>query len=483
MPAKSKSQQRLFSMALAVRKGDLKRSDVYKSVLDIVDSDMTDKEIEDFTVLKENKITPMIPLYEFLTQPYIFETSIDGLRYLIGEFSSTEDETLLSGEQFYDISTDLQDAISKDDLRKIFEYGKSHKNIGDIKKRPEPLVANYDNKHGKFAFRRWVRDAVKELGIKVKGTANKLYHDTNLKGNGLWVPTAQDMEDVISIGYNNINKIKTVLKESYIWEANTKEKIELIITYYQENKETIDTIAKQIKSGNSPLGKLPSRGITGSVEWAKLGRFASTGDINNTPKTDIISADHKLRISCKEKGGSQLMSGGYHEAVATILTAIDKSGISGENVDELKKSLDTEWVRGLKDPDGIAKIKTNPNHPLYELINNADKLGKYVQNILNQVIKEYPAFEDALLYEAMTGEVKFGINSPAAANYILVWDDNSPENSQFYTPEEYVTILKMHKIQYLINFKSANGSSWQNMRIVCGDAKSTDSEKVKIKPI
>lgn len=54
MPSKSKSQQRLFSMALAVRKGDLKRSEVHQSVLDIVDSDMTNKEIEDFTVLKES---------------------------------------------------------------------------------------------------------------------------------------------------------------------------------------------------------------------------------------------------------------------------------------------------------------------------------------------------------------------------------------------------------------------------------------------
>ena len=54
MPSKSKSQQRLFSMALAVRKGDLKRSEVHQSVLDIVDSEMTNKEIEEFTVLKEN---------------------------------------------------------------------------------------------------------------------------------------------------------------------------------------------------------------------------------------------------------------------------------------------------------------------------------------------------------------------------------------------------------------------------------------------
>lgn len=68
MPAKSKSQQRLFSMALAVRKGELKRSEVFKSVLDIVDSDMSNKEIEDFTVLKENNTHRMIPLYDYLIE-------------------------------------------------------------------------------------------------------------------------------------------------------------------------------------------------------------------------------------------------------------------------------------------------------------------------------------------------------------------------------------------------------------------------------
>lgn len=48
MPAKSKTQQAFFGMALAVRKGEMKRSDVDKNVLDIVDGDMTNKEIEDF---------------------------------------------------------------------------------------------------------------------------------------------------------------------------------------------------------------------------------------------------------------------------------------------------------------------------------------------------------------------------------------------------------------------------------------------------
>jgi hypothetical protein len=52
MPAKSKSQQRLFGMALAIRRGEMKRSEADKSVLDIVDSEMTDKEIEDFAKTK-----------------------------------------------------------------------------------------------------------------------------------------------------------------------------------------------------------------------------------------------------------------------------------------------------------------------------------------------------------------------------------------------------------------------------------------------
>lgn len=52
MPAKSQAQQRLFGMALAVRRGELKRSDVNQSVLDIVDGDMTDKQIEDFAKTK-----------------------------------------------------------------------------------------------------------------------------------------------------------------------------------------------------------------------------------------------------------------------------------------------------------------------------------------------------------------------------------------------------------------------------------------------
>ena len=56
MPAQSKSQQRLFGMALAVRKGELERSKVSKEILDIVDGEMTNKEIEDFAKTKHKNL-------------------------------------------------------------------------------------------------------------------------------------------------------------------------------------------------------------------------------------------------------------------------------------------------------------------------------------------------------------------------------------------------------------------------------------------
>jgi hypothetical protein len=67
MPAKSKAQQRLFGMALAVRRGELERSKVDDEVLKIVDSDMTDKEIEDFASTKGLK-EGLTSLYDFLVE-------------------------------------------------------------------------------------------------------------------------------------------------------------------------------------------------------------------------------------------------------------------------------------------------------------------------------------------------------------------------------------------------------------------------------
>ena len=56
MPAQSKAQQALMGMALAVRKGEMSRDEVDDKVLDIVDSDMSTKDIEDFAKTKRSTL-------------------------------------------------------------------------------------------------------------------------------------------------------------------------------------------------------------------------------------------------------------------------------------------------------------------------------------------------------------------------------------------------------------------------------------------
>lgn len=52
MPAKSLAQQRLFGLAYVIRKGLRKRSEANDSVLKIVDSKMSTKQIEHFAKTK-----------------------------------------------------------------------------------------------------------------------------------------------------------------------------------------------------------------------------------------------------------------------------------------------------------------------------------------------------------------------------------------------------------------------------------------------
>lgn len=72
MPAKSKAQQALFGMALAVRRGELERTKVTKEVLNIVDSDMTDKEIEDFAATKHKGLKDHVEESLFNTLNKVF---------------------------------------------------------------------------------------------------------------------------------------------------------------------------------------------------------------------------------------------------------------------------------------------------------------------------------------------------------------------------------------------------------------------------
>ena len=96
MPAKSKAQKTAMCMALAARKGDLEVSKLKGAALEIYNSDMTNKEIEEFTVMEslQNYINKnMKSLVEYISESsytdkyigyiHVFEKCIETLKNIL----------------------------------------------------------------------------------------------------------------------------------------------------------------------------------------------------------------------------------------------------------------------------------------------------------------------------------------------------------------------------------------------------------------
>ena len=130
MPAKSKSQQRLFGMALAVRRGEMKRSDVWKEVLDIVDGDMTDKEIEDFAKTDHKGLKERFENMKDI-KSYIKESA--GRRP--GDEAIEINEEGKYGYMYYDPNSGLVSTYCMDSWRKLVDdFGEDEDWAKDLEK-------------------------------------------------------------------------------------------------------------------------------------------------------------------------------------------------------------------------------------------------------------------------------------------------------------------------------------------------------------
>jgi hypothetical protein len=74
-------------------------------------------------------------------------------------------------------------------------------------------------------------------------------------------------------------------------------------------------------------------------------------------------------------------------------------------------------------------------------------------------------FRKAVFTEAATGRLKFGENSPACADCVLVWDDVSANKCDFYEIDDYVDHVEC-SASATINIKSSNDKSSTALRII-----------------
>lgn len=209
-------------------------------------------------------------------------------------------------------------------------------------------------------------------------------------------------------------------------------------------KNIYDCLSKTgIISDKLTLNKLDNVPDT-TQTWYDLGLY--TKKPNTTPKTDIISSDNSVKISVKEESGARLMSGAVNETIATIRVAIEESGDAAlkDFAEGIFEKLKGQATRGrIKGTTAsiLKKLKLRED-PSQEPNDESEKVIWQIEQAKNELaalieeIKKFPKAYRALLHEAITGEVKFGKESPATANYILTWDKKG--NCQMYGIDEYI---------------------------------------------
>jgi|694.fasta_scaffold01406_6 hypothetical protein len=140
---------------------------------------------------------------------------------------------------------------------------------------------------------------------------------------------------------------------------------------------------------------------------------------NKTSKSDVIIGG--ARISVKA-GPSQLMSGVKEEAKATFYAALEKTPelIQTEEVQNILKQIN-KFAKGGRTQGNIrTSLKTGEDKAL----NTANAANKKAMAALESLFENNPTFTKAFVIEAMSGEKKFGADSPATAEYILSVDKN-----------------------------------------------------------
>ena len=386
------------------------------------------------------------------------------------------------------------------------------------KARVAPFVGNYNGlspiNSGCIAIRGNKSTTKQEVGItdeefdelynlgKYNGgdIFQKHRHDTTLKQNGVFIPTAAQFEYLIVLALNyhyycNINKES--IDDFYNHYTGDNKINELILQYYKDHKDQIDNIIKPIindkKLFNSSYYKLENNEKV-SAWWVSSGGYNKTPNI--TPKTDIINTNGDCKISLKKfdpnkkSNNSQLMSGGYNEMLATIKTALKKANVPDEKSKYLRYILNI-----LEKQNGFTKIEQGGNiSDIKNYIKNApeevkssDEFKQLVKdfsrvnkehNVLTKIIVDlcnsYPDFKYQLVYEAATGFSKYdGEKSKNVPNYMMLWtdelsnkaDSETLQTCKIYPIDEYIKKI-VNNVSIIINFKGSSNKSWSVMRLL-----------------
>ena len=206
--------------------------------------------------------------------------------------------------------------------------------------------------------------------------------------------------------------------------------------------------------------KLPKKDCRITDTYYDIGEYTK---YHNAPKTDIILLDNgypyeqNIRITVKyvDNIGYQLMSGGYNEAKAIILSLLEDG-----KCDELKDIFISNSMKELWRPMSVKDYELKKDS---KAIKTIEKTFKKLNKIFDKLYVTEKDFIKAMILEACTGKIKFGetVNS---AKYMVRCN---PKNNVCLVDEisdELVDYLYEHAKIY-VDWKTGTTTKWPVLRI------------------
>jgi len=208
-------------------------------------------------------------------------------------------------------------------------------------------------------------------------------------------------------------------------------------------------------------GQLDKKGKYEAVQTAGNKTFTLTGDwskygaTNNEPKTDVIIKHSKGEYRCTVKMGAstQLMSGKGNEALATLQAGAKEAKTSIEKMPEFKQ-LSKHLVR-MTEKHVFPKefgvgLKAGEKWAV-----EFDKMNKEATNLLNGILNKNDDLKREMVKEALTGNAKFGKDSPATATHLMIIDANQNGKGNQLLPITDTVVDEIAKnVKWKINVKS-----------------------------
>ena len=295
-------------------------------------------------------------------------------------------------------------------------------------------------------------------------------------GNGSTEPTGAEWEVIICCAYNMISKGVDKAKAIELagtmnsggddvpmkWKDNYDDYLEQGMKIVGNSFPNPKGVMQHFGSGVSSLTPEWNQYF---VDATKKSASAST----KTPKTDMFIGN--THISLKKQGGSQLMSGGKGETLATLGFAFDKfKGSKSFNTD-----IEKAWGSLTSDitEHFYSKAQSLPTGMTVNKLSKGDTdLGKEIQGKMEGNTKLTQAVRDMfkntdlkyeVVKEAMTGQSKFKDTKPRATHMMKFNDGGFGKIQEIDSSliSQYTTATSFN-----VSFKSSGegGSTWIGLK-------------------